>query len=413
MSYAVLELAAQPSPFRRWRRKNASCSASRPRSAGPAAQLGIQMNIGAQGCTSIALNAQRRRQRPPDRAAHASTTATSRTRCEANTRQADRGGACSRCSATSARRPCLAALPLVNEAQGAVLRAVHRRRSSCASRSTATSSTCARRTTTRPSEIVEAADHARAATRSRSSTRTTRYGKAGLDGVTRALKQLNMAPIGARHGRAQHGRRRAGGEGHRARTQPDAVVQISAYKSCAAFIRECTQGRLRRRVLQRLVRRHARRSPTRAGRRRSAASWSAQVMPFPFSPHDAVSSARVPRSRSASASSGVKEHELSRAWKASSGGEGVHRRPAARRPQPVSARAPDRRARERCQHADLGGFARQLRADASTPRRASSTCPCSPKTEKCAADAAAPADRASSGRTPRVERNSTRKRPRP
>ena len=62
------------------------------------------------------------------------------------------------------------------------------------------------------------------------------YGKAGLEGVTRALKQLNMAPV-------------ALGTVERntvdvtqavkdiVAKSPDAVVQISAYKSCAAFIR--------------------------------------------------------------------------------------------------------------------------------------------------------------------------------
>jgi len=62
------------------------------------------------------------------------------------------------------------------------------------------------------------------------------YGKAGLEGVTRALKAQNLAPV-------------ALGTVERntvdvtqavkdiASKMPDAVVQISAYKSCAAFIR--------------------------------------------------------------------------------------------------------------------------------------------------------------------------------
>ncbi len=62
------------------------------------------------------------------------------------------------------------------------------------------------------------------------------YGKAGLEGVQRALKQLNLAPV-------------ALGTVERNTVDvaqsvkdivphlPDAIVQISAYKSCAAFIR--------------------------------------------------------------------------------------------------------------------------------------------------------------------------------
>jgi branched-chain amino acid transport system substrate-binding protein len=67
------------------------------------------------------------------------------------------------------------------------------------------------------------------------------YGKAGLEGVTRALKAQDLAPI-------------ALGTVERntvnvtqavkdiASKMPDAVVQISAYKSCAAFIREARKA---------------------------------------------------------------------------------------------------------------------------------------------------------------------------
>jgi len=67
------------------------------------------------------------------------------------------------------------------------------------------------------------------------------YGKAGLEGVTRALKARNMAPV-------------ALGTVERntidvtkavstiVAAAPHAVVQISAYKSCAAFIREARKA---------------------------------------------------------------------------------------------------------------------------------------------------------------------------
>jgi ABC-type branched-subunit amino acid transport system substrate-binding protein len=63
------------------------------------------------------------------------------------------------------------------------------------------------------------------------------YGKAGLEGVTRALKVLNLAPVAL--GTVERNTVNVAqavkdivGKG------ADAVVQISAYKSCAAFIRE-------------------------------------------------------------------------------------------------------------------------------------------------------------------------------
>jgi ABC-type branched-subunit amino acid transport system substrate-binding protein len=62
------------------------------------------------------------------------------------------------------------------------------------------------------------------------------YGKTGLDGVTRALKPLGLAPAGL--GTVE----RNTVDIDRAvqsivAEKPDAIVQISAYRSCAAFIR--------------------------------------------------------------------------------------------------------------------------------------------------------------------------------
>jgi branched-chain amino acid transport system substrate-binding protein len=63
------------------------------------------------------------------------------------------------------------------------------------------------------------------------------YGKAGLEGVTRALKQLNMTPVAL--GTVERNTIDvAQAVKTIVPTSPDAIVQISAYKSCAAFIRE-------------------------------------------------------------------------------------------------------------------------------------------------------------------------------
>jgi branched-chain amino acid transport system substrate-binding protein len=62
------------------------------------------------------------------------------------------------------------------------------------------------------------------------------YGKAGLDGVTRALQPLGLEPAGL--GTVE---RNTVSVDDAVRSilakRPDAIVQISAYKSCAAFIR--------------------------------------------------------------------------------------------------------------------------------------------------------------------------------
>ncbi|MFT4266497.1 MAG: ABC transporter substrate-binding protein [Xenophilus sp.] len=67
------------------------------------------------------------------------------------------------------------------------------------------------------------------------------YGKAGLDGVTLALAQQNLKPLGA----ATVERNSvdvAAAVKALAPLRPDAIVQISAYKSCAAFIREARKA---------------------------------------------------------------------------------------------------------------------------------------------------------------------------
>jgi ABC-type branched-subunit amino acid transport system substrate-binding protein len=67
------------------------------------------------------------------------------------------------------------------------------------------------------------------------------YGKAGLDGVTLALASLGLKPV------AQATVERNSVDVAKAvqtlvAAGPDAVVQISAYKSCAAFIREAKKS---------------------------------------------------------------------------------------------------------------------------------------------------------------------------
>lgn len=62
------------------------------------------------------------------------------------------------------------------------------------------------------------------------------YGKAGLEGVTRALKPLNLEPVGLGTVERNTVDVDAAVKSILA-GKPDAIVQISAYKSCAAFIR--------------------------------------------------------------------------------------------------------------------------------------------------------------------------------
>jgi branched-chain amino acid transport system substrate-binding protein len=63
------------------------------------------------------------------------------------------------------------------------------------------------------------------------------YGKAGLEGVVRALKTSNLAPVAT--GTVERNTVNvAQAVSDIAAAKPDAVVQISAYKSSAAFIRE-------------------------------------------------------------------------------------------------------------------------------------------------------------------------------
>jgi branched-chain amino acid transport system substrate-binding protein len=67
------------------------------------------------------------------------------------------------------------------------------------------------------------------------------YGQAGYDGVVRALKALNLEPVGV--GLVERNTVEVASAVQAiVPKQPDAVVQISAYKSCAAFIREARKA---------------------------------------------------------------------------------------------------------------------------------------------------------------------------
>ena len=67
------------------------------------------------------------------------------------------------------------------------------------------------------------------------------YGKAGLEGVNRALKAQDLAPVAL--GTVERNTVNvAQAVKDIASKRPDAVVQISAYKACAAFIREARKA---------------------------------------------------------------------------------------------------------------------------------------------------------------------------
>ncbi len=82
------------------------------------------------------------------------------------------------------------------------------------------------------------------------------YGKAGLDGTVLALKSRNLKPVATATVERNSVDVAQAVETINA-AKPDAVVQISAYKSCAAYIRAAQGRRLRRHLLQRVLRGHA------------------------------------------------------------------------------------------------------------------------------------------------------------
>ena len=136
---------------------------------------------------------------------------------------------------------CVAALPLVNDGQDPVLRPLHRRRGAARPVHASACSTCAPRTTTRPALIVKQLTSL-GLKKIAVFYQNDAYGKAGLDGVTRALKAAGPGagrPSAPSSATPSTWPRRWPTSWPQ---QPDAVVQISAYKSCAAFIREARKA---------------------------------------------------------------------------------------------------------------------------------------------------------------------------
>ncbi len=113
------------------------------------------------------------------------------------------------------------------------------------------------------------------------------YGKAGLEGVTRALKELDLEP--ASTGSFERNTVEVG----KALTdilagRPEAIVQIGAYKACATFIRQARQGGFAGNLYNvSFVGTQALLDELGASARGVVVS---QVMPFPYSPVTPIAS---------------------------------------------------------------------------------------------------------------------------
>lgn len=112
------------------------------------------------------------------------------------------------------------------------------------------------------------------------------YGKAGLEGVTRALKALNMEP--ASTGTVERNTVDVAESIKSVMAgRPEAIVQISAYKSCAAFIREARKAGFAGNLYNvSFVGTQALLDELGKDARGVAVS---QVMPFPYSPATVIS----------------------------------------------------------------------------------------------------------------------------
>ena len=247
----------------------------------------------ARSSTSTHVNRCGRRQRPPDR----DEVARRQVRVEAGRREheeADRVRTASSCSSpTSARRRAR------RRCRSSPRRACRSWRrspvpSSCAPRSTATSSMSGRATTTRPS-ASSTTSRGPASRRSPSSTRTTRTARPGLEGMKRAMakRNLQIAALGTVE-------RNTTAVADAVKTinaaQPEATVMISAYTSVAEFVKQMKKERQHLAVLQRVVRRQqgARRRARQRGLRRADLAGRA----VPVEPADADRQG-VPRPRQA------------------------------------------------------------------------------------------------------------------
>jgi ABC-type branched-subunit amino acid transport system substrate-binding protein len=111
------------------------------------------------------------------------------------------------------------------------------------------------------------------------------YGQAGLDGVVRALKPHNLEPVAI--GLVERNTVAVAGAVQAiVPKNPDAIVQISAYKSCAAFIREARKAGFGGTFYNvSFVGTQALADELGADARGVAVS---QVMPFPFQPKSPI-----------------------------------------------------------------------------------------------------------------------------
>ena len=134
---------------------------------------------------------------------------------------------------------CLAALPLVSESGIPFFAPVHRRRG--AARAVHRNVFHVRASYfDETALIVQPADHL-GLKKIAVFYQNDAYGKAGLDGVNRALKPLGLEPVAL--GTVERNTVDvAQAVKDIVPETPDAVVQISAYKGCAAFIREARKA---------------------------------------------------------------------------------------------------------------------------------------------------------------------------
>jgi ABC-type branched-subunit amino acid transport system substrate-binding protein len=124
------------------------------------------------------------------------------------------------------------------------------------------------------------------------------YGKAGLDGVNRALKPLGLAPTGLGTVERNTVAVDAAVSSIMA-DKPDAIVQISAYKSCAAFIRAARKAGFGGTFYNvSFVGTQALAKELGADARGVVVS---QVMPFPFTPTSLISGEYLAAGRAAMA----------------------------------------------------------------------------------------------------------------
>jgi ABC-type branched-subunit amino acid transport system substrate-binding protein len=204
--------------------------------SGPAAQLGIQMNVGARLCFDMANAAGGVHGVPIE--LRTLDDGYEPDRCKANTEAFIRDDVFALFGYVGTPTS-LAALPLVNESKVPFFGPF-------------TGAEALREPFSRPVFHVRASYYDETALIVRQLTaldlrkiavfyQNDAYGKAGLEGVRRALKPLGLEPVAL--GTVERNTVDVARAVQEIVPQrPDAVVQISAYKSCAAFIREARKA---------------------------------------------------------------------------------------------------------------------------------------------------------------------------